>query len=66
MPVQRCSKDGKSGWRWGSDGECYTGPAAKQKAIDQAVAALYSEAKAAGHEGKAADAYVREKSSREI
>jgi hypothetical protein len=24
MPVERCSEDGKPGWRWGSAGKCYT------------------------------------------
>ena len=66
MPVQRCEKDGKKGWKWGSEGTCYTGPAAKQKATDQGVAAMYAEAKAAGHEGKGADAYVRERSKTEL
>lgn len=23
MPLQRCTQDGKSGWRWGSKGKCY-------------------------------------------
>ena len=24
MPVERCSKDGKPGYRWGKQGTCYT------------------------------------------
>jgi hypothetical protein len=24
MPVQRCQKDGKPGFKWGQDGTCYT------------------------------------------
>lgn len=24
MPVQRCQKDGKPGWKWGKEGKCYT------------------------------------------
>lgn len=35
MPLQRCQKDGKKGWKWGSNGKCYTGPDAKQKAEQQ-------------------------------
>ena len=35
MPVQRCTENGKSGYRWGSKGKCYTGPDAKQKAAKQ-------------------------------
>ena len=34
MPVRRCTKDGKKGWRWGS-GKCYTGQGAKAKAKQQ-------------------------------
>src|SRR5215211_7019988 len=47
MPVQTCQSDGKSGYRWGSRGKCYTYPAgndrarreAKRKAIVQGIAA---------------------------
>jgi len=35
MPVQRCTKDGKLGWRWGKSGKCYTGSDAKAKASKQ-------------------------------
>jgi len=38
MPVQRCVKDGKLGWRWGKSGKCYTGRGAKAKAEKQGVA----------------------------
>jgi hypothetical protein len=24
MPVTKCSKDGMSGYRWGTEGKCYT------------------------------------------
>lgn len=24
MPVQECQKDGKPGFKWGSEGKCYT------------------------------------------
>jgi len=24
MPVQRCQKNGKPGYRWGTEGKCYT------------------------------------------
>lgn len=23
MPITRCSKDGKPGWKWGESGACY-------------------------------------------
>lgn len=32
MPVQKCSKDGKSGYRWGESGVCFTGSDAKERA----------------------------------
>jgi hypothetical protein len=38
MPLKKCSSGGKSGWKWGSSGKCYTGPGAKKKAIKQGVA----------------------------
>jgi hypothetical protein len=37
MPVQQCTSDGKSGYRWGEKGKCYTGPGAKKKAIKQGI-----------------------------
>ena len=46
MPVKACSEDGKSGWKWGDTGKCYTYTAgddsasgkAKQKAYLQGAA----------------------------
>lgn len=38
MPLQRCSADGKSGWKWGDSGHCYIGPGAKRLAINQGLA----------------------------
>jgi len=38
MPLKKCSSDGKSGWKWGDSGHCYTGPGGKNKAIRQGVA----------------------------
>lgn len=37
MPLNQCTKDGKSGWRWGNQ-TCYTGPGAKKKAAKQGAA----------------------------
>lgn len=42
MPLKKCTSNGQSGWKWGDSGHCYTGPGAKKKAIDQAVAINYS------------------------
>jgi len=38
MPLKKCSVNGKSGWKWGDQGHCYTGPGGKKKAIKQGVA----------------------------
>lgn len=38
MPLKKCGSDGKSGWKWGDSGKCYTGPDGKKKAIKQGVA----------------------------
>lgn len=38
MPLMKCSKDGKSGWKYGDGGHCYTGPGAKKAAIKQGIA----------------------------
>lgn len=38
MPLKRCKKEGKTGWRWGDRGACYTGKDAKKKAIKQGIA----------------------------
>jgi hypothetical protein len=35
MPVKRCTRGGKSGWKWGDTGKCYTGKGAKEKAKRQ-------------------------------
>ena len=38
MPLKQCSQDGKSGWKWGDSGACYTGPEGKKKALKQGQA----------------------------
>ena len=40
MPIKKCSVDGKSGWKWGDSGHCYTGPDARKRAVAQYQAAL--------------------------
>lgn len=42
MPLEKCSSDGKSGWRYGKSGHCYVGPGAKKKAIKQGLAEQYN------------------------
>ena len=38
MPLKKCTIDDKSGYKWGNEGKCYTGPNAKKKAIKQGLA----------------------------
>lgn len=39
MPLVRCTKDGKSGWKYGENNKsCFTGPQGKKQAIRQGVA----------------------------
>lgn len=38
MPVKECQIGDKSGYKWGDEGKCYTGPNAKEDAIKQGVA----------------------------
>lgn len=38
MPLKRCQKSGKRGWKWGSSGKCFIGPGAKEKATKQGKA----------------------------
>lgn len=34
----RCTDNGVGGWKWGESGKCYTGPNAKEKALEQGQA----------------------------
>lgn len=38
MPLKQCEDGGKSGWKYGDSGKCYTGPGGKKKAIKQGLA----------------------------
>ena len=38
MPLKNCNADGKSGYKWGDKGNCYTGKDGKKKAIKQGIA----------------------------
>lgn len=38
MPIKKCSIEGKSGYKYGDSGKCYTGPDAKKKAFKQGLA----------------------------
>lgn len=43
MPIKKCTYKGKSGYKWGNKGKCYTGKYGKQKAEKQARAILASQ-----------------------
>lgn len=45
MPVKRCTKNGKSGHKWGEAGTCYTGPGAEAKAKRQGRAVKANQSK---------------------
>jgi len=38
IPLMRCKKNGKLGWKWGKSGTCYIGNTGKAKATAQGVA----------------------------
>ena len=38
MPVKRCQKNGRAGWKFGDQGKCYTGKDAKRRALEQGAA----------------------------
>lgn len=35
MPLKTCTSNGKSGYKWGDSGKCYTGTGAREKALKQ-------------------------------
>lgn len=45
MPIQRCVKNGKNGWKSWINGVCFIGPNAKQKAMEQLAAIKISQQK---------------------
>ncbi len=47
MPVQRCTENGKMGWKYGKTGKCYAGKDGKAKAARQGRAIEASQAKRA-------------------
>ncbi len=48
MPVRKVTKQGKTGYQWGTSGKIFTGPGAKNKAAAQGRAVY-----AAGYKTKA-------------
>lgn len=45
MPIQKCSSGGKSGYKYGETGKCYTGKGARAKAARQGRAIEASKAR---------------------
>jgi len=45
MPVKKCKSGGKSGYKYGGKGKCYTGSGAKKKASRQGRAVKASQAR---------------------
>jgi len=45
MPARPCKKNGKSGYKWGSKGKCYTGKGGKAKANRQGRAIKASQSR---------------------
>lgn len=65
MPFMRCSVGGKSGWKWGNSGKCYTGSDAKAKATEQMKAIKSSQeaaAKGSGYMNKEHSAIMKRNS----
>ena len=45
MPIKKCSSKGKSGYKYGDSGKCYTGKGGRKKAGKQAAAIKASQAR---------------------
>lgn len=52
MPLMHCTVNGKSGIKWGKHGKCYTGPGAREKAMEQMKAIKSSQAREGKKRGK--------------
>jgi len=49
MPIQKCQRNGKKGWKYGKSGFCYTGRDALEKAKKQGRAIALSKARKKGY-----------------
>lgn len=49
MPLMKCRRKNKSGWKYGESGRCYLGKDAKEKAKKQGRAIVLSKARKKGH-----------------
>jgi len=43
MPIKKCQKDKKKGFKFGDSGKCYTGKDARKKAVKQGIAIKISQ-----------------------
>jgi len=43
MPVMECTSGGKSGFKWGNSGKCFTGKGARNRALKQGLAISFSQ-----------------------
>ena len=49
MPIIRCLKKSRKGWKYGKSGKCYVGKKAKEKAKKQGRAIALSKARRKGY-----------------
>jgi len=49
MPIRKCTKNKKKGYKWGKSGKCYTGRGAKKKATKQGRAISINKARKKGY-----------------
>lgn len=49
MPIMKCQRNKKKGYKWGRSGKCYTGKDAKKKAEKQGRAISISKARKKGY-----------------
>ena len=50
MPFKRCNENGKSGWKWGDRGKCYTYTAGNEESENQAKLKAAKQAVAIGED----------------
>jgi len=52
MPIQKCQKNKKKGFKWGKEGKCYIGRGSLEKAKKQGRAISLSKARRKGYKIK--------------
>jgi hypothetical protein len=51
VPIEKCQKDGKPGYRWGEEGTCYTYTAGNENSREQAYQKALQQARAIKAQG---------------